>query len=696
MKEKKFPAILKAALPLSIALAGQSFAAEDSVDLGKTVVTASGFEQNIIDAPASISVITSEELNKKSYTNVMDAVRNIPGVYVTGGGDSQEISIRGMGGDYTLYMINGKPLSAGRNVNTNGTASGRQDLALPPLSAIERVEIIRGPMSSLYGADAMGGVVNIITKDSGDEWHGQIGLEYIDSMSKLMNDGMRANFYSSGAVVPGLLKADVNGSWVYDDESDYIGGGKSSGSRPESTRRKIAGGLTLTPMANHEFSADFDVSKYRSVETPGVSVAEVDNRGNPVDTAVSNYRKDVFSLNHVYQNAAGTRVRTYIQQDVSDLDRDDATKKETVYTLETNVVQIMGTHVISYGGRYREEKLTDETNGLYTTGFPGAESKMDRWLAEGYVEADWAVGRDLSITTGLRYNDDELFGGHMTPRVYAVYHMTDTLTVKGGVSTGYKQPTLPNATEGFGQATGGRERPAGRDVPNALIIGNEDLDPETSTSYEAGFVYSAMTADFTTSVMLFQTDYKDKIAEFRPCDSDNATTNPGFDANDPDTWVCNYGANVYRFISTQENVSDAQMRGAEVTMDYGITEALSVNASYTYTKTEQKSGEFKGEALNKNPRQMFNLNVDLQATDRLGLWLQGNYRGRASEYLSRNSMSNPTPGYGFVDTGLNFKLKPDTTVKAGVYNVLNRQVTNDDYDVVLDGRRLNVGLTVDF
>ncbi|MAD46793.1 MAG: TonB-dependent receptor [Oceanospirillaceae bacterium] len=687
MKKQSLPAFIKAVLPLSIVLAGQAAAAEDSsVDLGKTVVTASGFEQNIIDAPASISVISAEELNKKSYTNVMDAVRNIPGVYVTGGGDSQEISIRGMTGSYTLYMIDGKPLSAGRNVNTNGTASGTQDLALPPLSAIERVEIIRGPMSSLYGADAMGGVVNIITKDAGDEWRGQIGLEYIDSMSKLMSDGMRANVYTSGALVPGLLTANVNGSWVYDDESGFEGGSKSSGSRPQSTRRKIAGGLNLTPMANNEFSATFDVSEYNSTSTPGVSIAADE------DPAESEYRKDVFTLEHTFQNANGTRVRTYLQQDISDNTAASATKRETVYTLESNVVQSMGMNVISYGGRYRQEELTDETNGLYTSGVVGAETDMDRWLAEAYVEADWALNNDLSVTTGLRYNDDELFGGHLTPRVYAVYHMTDTVTFKGGVSTGYKQPTLTDATEGFGRATGGRNR-VRSDLPNALIIGNEDLDPETSTSYEVGMVFNSMVADFTTSVMLFQTDYKDKIAEDRYCDTSDE---PGFDSDDASTWTCTFGSNVYRFLSTKKNIDEAQLRGVEITLDYGITQSLSMDASYTYTESEQKSGEFKGDPLNKNPKNMANVSFDWQTTDRLGLWLQGNYRGEASEYLGRNSMSDATPGYGFVDTGLNFKLKPDTTVKAGVYNVLNREVTNDDYGVVLDGRRLNVGLTVDF
>src|SRR5690606_39867572 len=101
----------------------------------------------------SISVITREELEKQSYTNIVDAMKNIPGVYVTGGGQSQDISIRGMTSTYTLYLVDGRPISAGRSVNTNGSDGGKQ-IGLPPLSMIERVEVIRGPMSSLYGSEA--------------------------------------------------------------------------------------------------------------------------------------------------------------------------------------------------------------------------------------------------------------------------------------------------------------------------------------------------------------------------------------------------------------------------------------------------------------------------------------------------------------------------------------------------------------
>ncbi|QKJ27535.1 TonB-dependent receptor plug domain-containing protein [Aliarcobacter cibarius] len=77
----------------------------------QVVTSASGYEQNVADAPATISVITAEELEEKSYSDVTDALKNVPGVYVNGGGSNQTISIRGMGSSYTLYLIDGKPMN---------------------------------------------------------------------------------------------------------------------------------------------------------------------------------------------------------------------------------------------------------------------------------------------------------------------------------------------------------------------------------------------------------------------------------------------------------------------------------------------------------------------------------------------------------------------------------------------------------
>lgn len=655
--------------------------AEEAVELqSTTVVSAAGYEQNIADAPASISVITREQLEKQSYSSIVDAVKNIPGVYVTGGGSMQDISIRGMSSSYTLYLVDGRPISAGRSVNTNGSDGGKQ-IALPPLSMIERIEVIRGPMSSLYGSEAMGGVINIITRQGGDEWAGTLGADYTHSLNDL-NEGERlTHFYLGGALVPGLLGLRTHGSFIRTEESDYVGGGDAAASDPDGKRRQGGLELFLTPDDANRFAISYDAARLQETHHPGRSVALT------ATPSSVEYDKDVYALTHD-GHYDGFQISSYLQHDVSERVQ-DATKKEEVSTFNTQASWFLGRHVMTFGGQYKYEDFTDESNGLLTSNVDGAVSQVDRWIAALFAEVEWGLTDDLAVTTGLRYNDDELFGGHLSPRLYGVYHSTPHLTLKGGVSTGYKQPGLADATEGFGRGTGGGGSPAPH--PRALIIGNPDLEPETSTNYELGFNYDNPEAGFGTSVMLFHTQYKDKITEDRYCTSPAGSSN-----NDPATWTCAFGGNNYWFLSSRTNVDEAIMQGVEWTLDYAFTPALHLSTSYTYTESEQKTGDFKGEPLNKQPRHMANALLDWQATPRLNAWLQGNYRSETSDYMSRTSMSEGTPGYGFFDVGVVYALTRDLDLKAGLYNVANKEVTNEDYEVVLDGRRLTVGVTWDF
>merc|ERR1712023_19927 len=114
------------------------------------------------EAPASISVLDKEDLSERFYRDLTDAMTDIPGVIVTGGGDREDISLRGMGSQYTLILVDGQRQSS-RETRPNSDGPGVEGAWIPPLSAIERIEVIRGPMSSLYGSDAIGGVINIIT-----------------------------------------------------------------------------------------------------------------------------------------------------------------------------------------------------------------------------------------------------------------------------------------------------------------------------------------------------------------------------------------------------------------------------------------------------------------------------------------------------------------------------------------------------
>ncbi len=198
--------------------------AADATDFDTVVVTAAGFEQKITDAPASISVITREDLSQRPYMTLLDAVRDIEGVDVgetrdkTGQGT---ISMRGMGSDYTLILVNGKRQNNHGDIYPNNFG-GNQFNHIPPLDAIERIEVIRGPMSTLYGADAMGGVINVITKRNLDTWSGSVTLGRTFETDDQFGDDTTADFFVTGPLVPGTLNLSARGSWYERDASNPV------------------------------------------------------------------------------------------------------------------------------------------------------------------------------------------------------------------------------------------------------------------------------------------------------------------------------------------------------------------------------------------------------------------------------------------------------------------------------------------
>ena len=150
--------------------------ANETIELDDIVVSATGYEQKVKYAPASISVISKEEIINLPIRDIGDMVQEIPGVTTTinkvGGTD---IQIRGMSSDYTLILVDGKRMNTGKGFDSKGFNS--KSGFFPPTSMIERVEVIRGPASVIYGSDAMGGVINIITKKNLDEPSGSLSFE---------------------------------------------------------------------------------------------------------------------------------------------------------------------------------------------------------------------------------------------------------------------------------------------------------------------------------------------------------------------------------------------------------------------------------------------------------------------------------------------------------------------------------------
>jgi outer membrane receptor for ferrienterochelin and colicins len=200
----------------AFALHAHAQQASPETNLATVVVTASGSEQDIKDAPASISVITQQELRQRPAHELAQLLAGVEGVTLNRSANgTPTIQMRGFDQAYTLMLIDGKRVNSSTSMFRGGTA---YDSGWVPLDDIERVEVVRGPMSSLYGADAIGGVVNIITKPIGKTWKGSITAETVLQQDRDLADSQKLGFSMNGPLISDTLGIKLYGN--YDHRSD--------------------------------------------------------------------------------------------------------------------------------------------------------------------------------------------------------------------------------------------------------------------------------------------------------------------------------------------------------------------------------------------------------------------------------------------------------------------------------------------
>ncbi|WP_275546192.1 MULTISPECIES: TonB-dependent receptor domain-containing protein [unclassified Pseudomonas] len=681
------PRFEKTLLAVTLASLACSAVAEEKaeqLELGAVVVTATGFEQSVKDAPAAITVISAEELKKRSYTDVTDALKNVAGVQIAGGGVERSIQIRGMTSGYTLFLIDGRPMQGNDAFGLNGTQNGTPINFLPPIEAIERIEVIRGPASSLYGSDAMGGVVNIITKKVRNEFSGSITGEYslADSANKVNEDGYQTSAYLNAPLIRDVLSLQLNGSFLNQDESHLAGLDDSGATDPRYRRSNAGGKLGWNINEQNLVTLYYNEGRQRRWANPGRSLPQAD------EPSFADSIQRTYALTHEgrYDNLL---TDSYINYDHSEnLSRLNATTgngiEYGVLTANTQATYFIGSHALTGGLTHKYEKLEDgASSGLREPVVADANAvvEMDRYQNSLFLEDNWSLTDDLTLTLSGRFDDNQAYGSEFSPKAYAVYRINDNFTLKGGVTSGYKAPSLRQAATDFGSTSRG-----------GVIIGNPDLTPETSLNRELGIGYENFDLGLNTTLTVYQTDYKDKINRTgRICEPNVPCVYNG----------TNYPAHQFGY-TAYENVDKAELRGVEFTLDYQLLDNLMYRHSYTYTSTEQKSGQYKGEPLNDMAKHMFNVSLDWQATEKLNLWTQVNYRGETSgrwQTGTSGASSNGVtyPSYTFADVGLVYRPTRDLSLKFGVYNVTNKEVTtDDDYAYNLDGRRYVFGVTQSF
>lgn len=690
-----------AMLAASVAMAN-----ENTVRLSDTVVTASGFEQKITEAPASISVISREELQQKRYGNLAQALDEVEGIDIrqgTGKTGGLNISIRGMPSDYTLILIDGRRQNTAGNVTPNGFNETSTSF-MPPMSAIERIEVIRGPMSTLYGSDAMGGVVNIITRKVADNWGTSVTVDHTFQEDRDYGSSSNTSLYTSGPLIDGLLGLAVKGSLYDRAESDLAFDDDSAVSRRgaspvEGRNYNVGARLSLTPNADHDVILDIERGK-QVYNNDDCQLGNLDGRsgGSAVSgcaveapTVANGYsdelrfERDQIALAHIGRLGFGTLDSSLTHNTTETLGRTipgtigdaytgypeivgggDRELKSTDLIFDTKLTAPLGqSHIATVGAQWWDAEVTD---GI-------ADEKFEQKSWALFAENEWRIRDDLALTLGGRYEDHEAFGGNFSPRAYLVWNTTDTWTLKGGVSQGYKTPTLNQLHDGITGVTG---------QGTILNIGSPDLEPEVTTNTEFGVYYDNL-YNFNANATIFHNKFDDKIDDGAPLPNCFSAATPGLPG------CVSYGSGFTQDEFGQSvNIGEAVTQGLELSGRWQFAPAWSVSANYTYTDSEQRSGDNKGEPLTNTPEHLLFARLNWATTDRVNLWFKGEYRGERTRFTDRYENLNAAnqalydatgdlEAYEVFHLGGSFKASEQVTLNATIYNVFGKDFTTGSY-----------------
>lgn len=659
------------------------------LNLDDMVVSASGFEQQTRFAPASITVISREDIERNRANSLTEILREVEGVDVGGAAGKTggfNISMRGLPSDYTLILIDGRRQNVAGNVTPNGF-NETQTSFIPPASAIERVEVIRGPVSTLYGSDAMGGVINIITRDVPDSWTHSLTAEQTLHQDSDFGDDRALSLYSAGPVVEDTVGLQLRGRVYdrdaselkyYDNNGDPLDVSQRGPSPVEAEVYTIGGKLTLTPLDAHDFWLDTEIARQRYDNSDG-QLGTLGARGYGPE---QRYDRRQFAVGHESRLGWGTWTSSLMHNKTETAGRlippgtpeeitgSDRQLENTNLVLDSKLVIPFSDHMLSIGGQWWDAEMLDGV----------AQERFEQTTWSVFAEDEWTLTDDLALTVGGRYDEHDAFGGQFSPRAYLVWTPLAEWTVKGGVSRGYKTPRLDQLAEGVVGFTGQGTVPQ---------FGNPDLEPEITTSSEIAFIYNN-NSGFNASATFFHNDFEDKIAGGP--DQLNCTF-----ADDPDRAGCVDRGNwpLADTFAQSINIDEAVTRGVELSTRLPLHEKWTLFANYTYTDSEQKTGIDKGEPLTDTPEHMVNARLAFDATDRLQSWLSAEYN--SERYRNRQRVRGQ-PSYADLgdfksftvwNLGGRYQLTNSVTLNATVYNLFDKDFV--DYRAYQTGNGVNYG-----
>ena len=712
----------------------------DATTLDTIVVTAAGFEQKITDAPASISVITREELATRPYITLIDAVRDLEGVDVGETSDKtgqKTISMRGMGPDYTLVLIDGRRQNNHGDIYPNNFG-GNQFNHIPPLDMIERIEVIRGPASTLYGADALGGVINIITRKVGDRWYGSATVTHNFQENDDFGSDSTFDFAVMGPLVKDRLGLGVRGSWYDRDASTpeyevihapdgtpferslgFGGGGKTV----NNTNRNAGVTLSWTPTDDQSVVFDYDTSEQVYDNTPYIN--NLGTETYPLGTvdgieglwraaprvgyaADQEFTRDQWAITHNGQWDWGNSFVSLAHIDTANHGRTlpfTVAERLLHQDMYCNNAATCATGPYAGLGRDARRQLVADTF------LPRPKRAMESSQYTLDAKLDFAMGDRHRVVVGGQVIDGELEdgvfgmegGGDGAGTVQE--HKMWSLFAEDNWNPIDAQTITLGLRHDDHNVFGGQLSPRAYAVwdiaPAWTLKGGVSTGyktPKTTDLYDGitGFGGQGTTPFVGNPDLQPETSVNSEVALYWTSPDSRHNFNVTVFRNDFDDKItrgetnqsCEQTGGVrpcanlgdfallgYTTYAQNINLDEVRIQGAELAGRWGISETLSLRANYTFTDSEQLSGANKGLPLTDTARHMANASLNWQATDSFSMQLISETRSKRYRDVV-DGVRRDYQDYTVLHLGAQYRFSEYVSINARINNLLDEDFTS--------------------
>lgn len=639
-----------------------------------TVTTATKTEKNIDGVSASVIIVTKEDIEKISASTLKDVFEKIPSINAQFGrfphpssASKASVSIRGAGANGTLILIDGKRLS--------GETEGPYELNRIPAAMIERIEIVKGSMSTLYGSDAIGGVINIITKKVdknnstldvkyGQNGHGEAKEKNInfttagkkeDIKYKLFGSIIDTSSYSKNKSYTQVATNPTTGAVLAANPQNKITGTNKVTFGDDSNVKNI--GTRIEKDLNDSVTLGVDLN-YLDENREGTYIGSAQYAGGglikntPVNSEDNNRRFDVSSdlKYQINDDLSGqTKVyRSYYKK------RNETTPitfegpvstkfsaNVTIDTIESNLTYSLNdSNIITTGVEFREETRDSSAINPVASSSDFITKKVK--YESLFVQDEIALTDSLNATMGARYDKISNADNKATIQAGLVQKLTENTNLRANYAQGYRAPDIAELYVVSPSYKDGKR--FGSDVVFGPKTTAYDLKPEQSQTFEIAL--SNRLEKLFSEIVLFNTKIDDKIE------------------------LVSYGAGNAKYY-TSENLDKVDIKGVELNLDYTLNDNADLNFNLTYLNTEDKS---TNKELIFTPDLSASLGFNYKILSNVATNLSLRYLG---EQYSDTQNSATTDDYTLVDVGVNYDVNKTLTLYTGIDNIFDKKIEEE-------------------